>query len=64
MGRIRRGGFLFITWKGDHRPRHVHVFRDGALVVKWNLEKGMPMIGKASKRLRRLISDLQQEGFL
>jgi hypothetical protein len=27
MGKYRRGGYVFITWKGDHPPRHVHVYR-------------------------------------
>ena len=31
VGKIRRGGFVFLTWKGDHTPRHVHVYRDGKL---------------------------------
>jgi hypothetical protein len=32
VGKIRRGGYLFIWWKGDHRPRHVHVHNnDGKL---------------------------------
>lgn len=26
MGKIRRGGYLFVWWKGDHDPRHIHVF--------------------------------------
>jgi hypothetical protein len=25
MGRIRRGGYYFEWWIGDHPPRHVHV---------------------------------------
>ena len=25
MGKIRRGGYIIIWWKGDHLPRHVHV---------------------------------------
>jgi hypothetical protein len=33
VGKFRRGGYVFITWKGDHPPRHVHVYRDGKLVV-------------------------------
>jgi hypothetical protein len=28
-GKHRRGGYVFITWKGDHPPRHVHVYRGG-----------------------------------
>ena len=26
MGKVRRGGFVFLWWKGDHPPRHVHVY--------------------------------------
>ncbi len=40
MGKVRRGGYVFVTWKGDHAPRHVHVYRDGKLVVKRGLESG------------------------
>ena len=53
-----------MTWKGDHSPRHVHVYRDGRLVVKWNLEAGVPMNGKASARVRNLIQELEEEGQL
>jgi hypothetical protein len=38
VGKIRRGNFIFVTWIGDHSPRHVHVYRDGKLVLKWNLD--------------------------
>jgi len=34
MGKVRRGNYVFLTWKGDHSPRHVHVYRDSRLVVK------------------------------
>src|ERR1041384_1806448 len=47
MGKVRRGGFVFITWKGDHPPRHVHVYREGRLVVKWDLDNWKPMKGDA-----------------
>ena len=64
MGKIKRSGYVFITWKGDHPPRHVHVYRDGRLVVKWDLERRMPMKGSASRRLRKLIADLEEEGLI
>jgi hypothetical protein len=63
MGKIRRGGFVFITWKGDHPPRHVHVYRDGTLVLKWNLDDQVPMSGKPTQRLLRL-AELEAEGLL
>ena len=46
MGKVRRGGFVFVTWKGDHSPYHVHVYRDGTLVVKWDLENDVAMKGE------------------
>jgi hypothetical protein len=62
LGKIRRGGYLFITWKGDHSPRHVHVYRDGKLVVKWDLDHRCPMKGRASARVLQLIAELEAEG--
>jgi len=61
MGKLRRGGFIFVTWKGDHPPRHVHVYRDGRLIVKWNLDDQVAMKGKATDRILRLIAELEQE---
>ena len=64
MGKIRRGGFVFLTWTGDHAPRHVHVYRDGKDVLKWDLENETAMKGKASRRLLRIIAELEKEGKL
>ena len=64
MGKTRRGGYIFVTWKGDHPPRYVHVYRDGNLVVKWDLENRKPMRGKATRRVRQLIDQLEDEGQL
>jgi hypothetical protein len=64
VGKIRRGGFVFLTWSGDHAPDHVHVYRDGKLVVKWDLENDVPMRGAAPRKVRRLIDKLREEGAL
>jgi hypothetical protein len=64
MGKFRRGNYVFIVWKGDHSPRHVHVFRDGRLVVKWNLDDNCVITGRASARVRRLLENLRQKGKL
>ena len=64
MGKIRRGGYVFLTWKGDHSPRHIHVYQDGSLVVKWDLEHGVAMTGEITAKVRRLIEELQEEGEL
>ena len=64
MPKIRRGGFVFVAWTGDHAPRHVHVYRDDKLTLKWDLENGRVMKGNASRRVLKLIRELQSEGLL
>ena len=64
MAKLRRGGFIFLTWKGDHGPRHVHVYRGGRLVLKWDLDNEKAMEGKPTRRLLDLIRELKMEGLL
>ncbi len=47
-----------------HPPRHVHVYREGKLVVKWDLENRKPMKGVAPRRVLELIRELEVEGLL
>ncbi len=61
MGKIRRGGYVFITYKGDHDPPHVHVYRDGKLVAKWNLEAWVLMRGSVNRKLLELLAELVKE---
>lgn len=64
MGKIKLGGYIFISWIGDHTPRHVHVFKDGKLILKWNLESSVAMAGHPSRRVLALIRILLKEGKL
>jgi hypothetical protein len=64
MGKLRRGGYIFVWWKGDHPPRHIHVYRDGKLVVKWDLDNRKVMKGHPSKKILKLIGELESEGLL
>lgn len=64
MGKVRRGNYVFLTWKGDHGPRHVHVYRNGELVLKWDLENGQAMKGNPTRRILKLIQELEAEGLL
>ena len=61
MGKVRRGGYVFMSWKSDHPPRHVHVYREGKLIVKWDLDNDKAMKGHASAAVRRLIQALLAE---
>jgi hypothetical protein len=64
MGKIRRGGYVFVKWIGDHGPKHVHVYRDGRLAVKWDLENKVAVKGTATRTILRLIAELRREGRL
>ena len=55
---------MFVSWKGDHPPRHVHVYRDGRLVVKWDLDNEKQMRGQATRRVIELIKELESERVL
>ena len=63
MGKIRRGNYVFLSWRGDH-GHHVHVYRDGSFGVQWDLDNWLPMRGRASRRVLALIRELNSEGRL
>ena len=63
MPKIRRGNYIFVAWIGDH-GHHVHVYRDAKVVVKWDLDQGVAIKGKATRKILALIAELQQEGRL
>ncbi len=64
MTKVRKANYVFVTWKGDHSPRHVHVYRKGKLVLKWDLESGVAMKGMATRKVIHLIRVLEAEGKL
>jgi len=64
MPKRKSGGYIFLAQVADHGPRHVHVYHDGRFVVKWDLENGRPIKGKATGRVRQLIEELIAEGKL
>jgi hypothetical protein len=61
VGKLRRGGYIFVSWRSDHPPRHVHVYQRRRLVVKWDLDHEKVMKGFASSRLVALIRELEAE---
>lgn len=65
MSRIRRGGYIFDFWVGDHPPRHVHVLKDRKLIAKVELDEHLTLMeGKINRRLRKIIKTLIKEGYL
>jgi len=64
VSRIQRGGFIFVTFVGDHAPRHIHDYRDRKFVVKWDLEHSREMEGRVTRAVLRHINSLIEEGRL
>lgn len=65
MGRIRRGGYIFEFWVGDHLPRHVHVLKNGKLLARVELDDSLTLMsGKINNRIRKIINKLKKEGEL
>jgi len=62
MGKVKRGGYVFLSWIGDHSLKHVHVYKNGKLIVKWDIENNMAMKGAATRSILKYIEDLLQEG--
>ena len=64
MGKVKRGGYVFVSWIGDHDPKHVHIYKDKKLVGKWDLQNNKIMVGKISKKILKYIQELALEGKL
>ena len=65
MGRIRRGGYIFEFWVGDHPPQHLHVLKNGKLIAKVELDEDLTIMkGKMNQRIRKTIKILRKEGRL
>jgi hypothetical protein len=55
---------VFLAWAGNHSPRHVHVYRNGKLVLKWDLDNARVMRGAPSGKVLAVIRELEMEGIL
>jgi hypothetical protein len=64
VGKIKRGGFLFISWIGDHAPRHVHIIKNSRTIAKWDLDRNCLIEGKVSRQILKIIRQMIREGKL
>ncbi|HEY8833949.1 MAG TPA: hypothetical protein VIM09_00075 [Chthoniobacterales bacterium] len=66
MGRIRRGGYIFEWWIGDHPPHHVHVSdSNGEILGRVRIDT-MEAVDewKPSSKVIEIIKDLKKHGRL
>ena len=62
VGKVRRNGYIFFWFVGDHAPIHIHIAKDGREICKWALFEQREISGKANKKLRDTIEKLRLEG--
>ena len=64
MGKVRRGGYVFEWWSGDHEPRHVHVSnQNGNLLGRIAIESKKPLDAwNPPRKVIELIEELKREG--
>ncbi len=59
MGRKKLSGFVFITYKGDHRPYHVHIRQGKREIGRWDIENQVPLDGlQITEKLKRALIKL------
>jgi hypothetical protein len=63
MGRVRRGGYIFEWWVGDHPPRHVHVSdNDGNFLGRVAVNTMAPLDDwTPPRKVLEIIGQLQDE---
>jgi len=66
MGRVRRGGYIFEWWIGDHPPRHIHVYdSNGSLLGRIIIDTITPLdTWSPPGKVVRIIRELIEEGRL
>ena len=58
----RSGGYLFRIYQNDHPPLHVHVFKEGRLLDRYDLENGRFMDGTVGRHRGRVLAALSRIG--
>jgi hypothetical protein len=66
MGKVRRGGYVFEWWIGDHPPRHVHVSdQQGKFLGRVRIDTKAALDDwKPPRKVVELIQELKDEGRL
>jgi hypothetical protein len=54
----KRGGYVIRLYLNDHPPIHVHVFKDGVLVARYDLQNNRFMEGSDERHSGRILKAL------
>jgi hypothetical protein len=58
VGRKKRGGYIFATYSGDHRPYHVHIYRGDEFIGRYDIENQIPMDEHLSRQILKYLEEL------
>jgi len=58
VGRKKRGGYIFETYSGDHRPYHVHIYRGDEFIGRFDIENQIAMDGDLSSQVLKYLEEL------
>ena len=64
MPEWKRGGYVIRLYLDDHPPPHVHVFKDGALVGRYDLQNHRFMPGSQPRHFGRVTKALRDAGVI
>jgi len=53
----KRGGYIFETYSGDHRPYHVHIYRGDEFIGRFDIENQIPMDGNLSRQVLKYLKN-------
>jgi hypothetical protein len=62
MGRWKRFGIVIVQYATDHDPPHVHIFKNGKRLLRFNIEAWETMEGKMTSSARKALEALRREG--
>lgn len=59
MSTWKSGGYIFRIYENDHPPLHVHIFKDGRLLDRYDLENGEFMDETVGRHRGRVIKAMK-----
>lgn len=60
----KRRGYIFRMYQNDHPPLHVHIFKDGKQLDRYDMENGKFMDGTVGRHKGRVLQAMQEVGLL
>lgn len=58
------GGYIICMYQNDHPPSHVHIFKDGRQLDRYDLENKVFMDGTVGRHRGRVLTALRNVGLI